>query len=80
MDEEIPEAIPGCMTWRINNPEPALDCSIGKKLGLTPEQLDNIGHKHVAPYCPSAYCDRCRYLRTQDGVPTIKPNEWMERS
>lgn len=68
MNEEIPAAIPGCTKWRIANAEP---CTCGWPIGP---------HKMSAPYCCSAYCDRCRYFRTQDGVPQIEPNEWMEKA
>jgi hypothetical protein len=32
-----------------------------------------------APYCCSAYCDRCAGLRALDGVPPLTPNEWMTK-
>jgi hypothetical protein len=61
-------AIPRCLEWRNNNPD----------------RCHNLGHgfagshMHPAPYCCSAYCQRCNGLRVLDGIePPIEPNEWM---
>lgn len=68
MIDDIPQAIPGCMPWRMANPE------------LTTCGYDMEPHEHSAPYCCSAYCPRCTYLRAQDGVAPLEPNEWITRA
>lgn len=73
-DDQIPEAIPGCMPWRINNTEP---CDCGQYNALNPS---TVSHVKIAPYCCSAYCPRCAYLRAQDGVAPLEPNEWITRA
>jgi hypothetical protein len=35
------------------------------------------GAMYPAPYCCSAYCDRCAGLRALDGEPPLPPNDWM---
>lgn len=37
------------------------------------------GGLYPAPYCCSAYCDRCAGLRALDGVEPLTPNEWMTK-
>lgn len=69
-------AIPRCREWREAHPEyrfevegrwyPILNATM-----FTPENL------HPAPYCCSAYCDRCAGLRALDGEPALPPNDWM---
>jgi hypothetical protein len=73
-------AIPRCREWREANPEPRLWCD---------DEPDNTWcaetHRHpsraerAAPYCCSAYCDRCAGLRALDGVEPLTPNEWMTK-
>lgn len=72
------QAIPKCREWREANPEylyesegrwyPILNATM-----FTPENL------HPAPYCCSAYCDRCAGLRALDGAEPLPPNDWMTR-
>lgn len=57
-------AIPRCWDWRQANPEPGSDASHGPV---------------PAPYCCSAYCDRCAGLRALDGEPPLPPNDWMNQ-
>jgi hypothetical protein len=66
-------AIPRCREWREANPE------------YVPEGFNEAGTKVLpggmepAPYCCSAYCDRCAGLRALDGVEPLTPNEWMTK-
>lgn len=43
-------------------------------------RADNPEDGEPAPYCCSAYCDRCAGLRALNGDdPALLPNEWMNR-
>jgi len=86
-------AIPRCREWREANPEPdprapygydtngavhtaqtrAMEELQGGREEWTPVEVG------PAPYCCSAYCDRCAGLRALDGAPPLRPNEWMYR-
>lgn len=60
-------AIPGCKPWREAHLEPMTlsgDLSDGRE-------------PTMAPYCCSAYCQRCAGLRALDRVEPLRPNEWM---
>ncbi len=61
-------AIPRCREWREANPEP-----------IPGEPGDDPPIMLPAPYCCSAYCDRCACLRALDGAEPLLPNEWMHR-
>lgn len=37
----------------------------------------NPENGNPAPYCCSAYCDRCAGLRALDGEKPLPPNDWM---
>lgn len=55
-------AIPRCAPWREAHPE----------------YDDSLDAVLPAPYCCSAYCDRCAGLRALNGDdPALLPNEWM---
>jgi hypothetical protein len=61
-------AIPRCREWRMANPEPR----------TTPREHPDDPLFEPAPYCCSAYCDRCNGLRAlNDDDPPLRPNEWM---
>lgn len=71
-------AIPRCEQWRFENPEPAPNCSTLRALGIEGTAMAQK-HMHPAPYCCSAYCDRCAGLRALDGEQPLMPNDWMYR-
>jgi len=68
-------AIPKCREWREANPVPP----------PMPPEWNNYAlwvqtnRLYPAPYCISAYCDRCAGLRALDGVSPVLPNEWMKQ-
>jgi hypothetical protein len=72
-------AIPRCREWREANPEcryladPRVDPIAREQIGVCVDPE----HMIPAPYCCSAYCDRCTGLRALDGVQPLTPNEWM---
>jgi hypothetical protein len=66
-------AIPKCREWREANPE-CRSASIGNQVGVV---CEDPTHFVPAPYCCSAYCDRCAGLRALDGEPPLPPNDWM---
>lgn len=74
-------AIPKCRAWREANPEcryltdPGVDRIVRERLGTCTDS----DHMIPAPYCCSAYCDRCAGLRALDGVEPLTPNEWMTK-
>jgi hypothetical protein len=58
-------AIPRCKEWREAHPE-------------THRHIGGDECEMPAPYCCSAYCDRCAGLRALNGDdPALRPNEWM---
>ncbi len=60
-------AIPRCREWRMANRERVT-------------QPDGFIAILPAPYCCSAYCDRCAGLRALNGDdPALLPNEWMTK-
>jgi hypothetical protein len=70
-------AIPRCREWREAHPEP---CTPECRYPETCPNFDTPIGGHPAPYCCSAYCDRCNGLRALNGDdPAIRPNEWMFR-
>jgi len=80
-------AIPACLPWRAIHPDP-VDCSCGHQsprhapAGSIIEGCASCPCQETfppAPYCCSAYCDRCAGLRALDGAPPLRPNEWMYR-
>lgn len=64
-------AIPKCREWREANPE--FPEWLKDARYRTPDKLE------PAPYCCSAYCDRCAGLRALDGAAPLTPNEWMSQ-
>jgi hypothetical protein len=73
-------AIPRCREWREANPElvwggDVTDSPTGPV--VRPENLRKV--PVPAPYCCSAYCDRCAGLRALDGEEPLTPNEWMTK-
>lgn len=81
-DRETAEefAIPRCREWREANPElvfPIYTRPDGTKARGVNAQLAEHG---PAPYCCSAYCQRCAILRALDGEAPLRPNEWMWQS
>jgi hypothetical protein len=69
-------AIPRCREWREQHPEP---CTPRCRHPETCPNFDTPIGGHPAPYCCSAYCDRCAGLRALDGAEPLLPNEWMIR-
>jgi hypothetical protein len=67
-------AIPKCREWREANPEP---CTPECRYPATCSNFDTPIGGHPAPYCCSAYCDRCAGLRALDREPPLPPNDWM---
>jgi len=68
-------AIPRCREWREEHLEP---CTPECRYPATCPNFDTPIGGHPAPYCCSAYCDRCNGLRALNGDdPAIRPNEWM---
>lgn len=78
-------AIPRCREWREANPEYRMMWRkadgtetwyvVNDVRYRTPENL------HPAPYCCSAYCDRCAGLRALNGDdPALLPNEWLDKA
>jgi hypothetical protein len=61
-------AIPRCREWREANPECIHTTDVGSH---------ECNWQRAAPYCCSAYCDRCAGLRALDGVVPLLPNDWM---
>jgi hypothetical protein len=70
-------AIPKCREWREANPEFIWAGDVTDESGIV-VRPENLHRKEVpAPYCCSAYCDRCAGLRALDGEPPLPPNDWM---
>lgn len=70
-------AIPKCREWREANPE-CVSPIHGGHLYIKQHCADPT-HQGPAPYCCSAYCDRCAGLRALNGDDRpLLPNEWME--
>lgn len=68
-------AIPRCREWREEHREA---CTPDCRYPSTCPNFDTPIGGHPAPYCCSAYCDRCNGLRALNGDdPAIMPNEWM---
>jgi hypothetical protein len=65
------QAIPKCREWREANPELIGPRGAHSVATCIPECF------RPAPYCCSAYCDRCAGLRALDGVEPLLPNGWM---
>lgn len=66
-------AIPKCREWREANPELIGPAKAHSDAPCGPDCF------RPAPYCCSAYCDRCAGLRALDGVEPLTPNEWMTK-
>lgn len=76
----IPVAIPRCKEWRQANPENR-DCPTCNSFLMSTETTClhcGVYWDNAAPYCCSAYCERCATLRNLDGESQITPNEWMD--
>lgn len=70
-------AIPRCREWREANPEP---CTPTCRYPSTCPNFDTPIGGHPAPYCCSAYCDRCAGLRAlNEDDPALLPNDWMRQ-
>lgn len=71
------QAIPKCRQWREANPEPRCWCD--EALACPENHSHRSKADRAAPYCCSAYCDRCAGLRALDGVNPLLPNDWMRQ-
>jgi hypothetical protein len=69
-------AIPRCQSWREANPEYRIEYE-GRWYAIQDARMFTPENLHPAPYCCSAYCDRCAGLRALDGAEPLLPNDWM---